>query len=135
MSIHCGFQKSSLTHRAELSGSTVHTPVSSFSGCGRFRRLIVQGIACTMSTHWAFQRSSLTPWADFSSFIVHTQCSVSGGIAAFADLSHKAWSAHFDRTSNESPCTKASKYHLHSICCGWRVGIVHSKSHKETPPR
>ena len=54
-------------------------------------------------------------------------------IAAFADLSHKAWGAHVDRTSKESPCTKASKYHLHSICYGWRVGIVYTHPHGDRP--
>ena len=54
-------------------------------------------------------------------------------IAAFADLSHKAWGAHVDRTSKESPCIKASKYHLHSICLGWRVGIVYTHPHGDRP--
>ena len=100
------------------------------SGSGRFRRLIVQIMECTMLR--LPEVIVNTTGRVFRFHRVHTSV-LFLGIAAFADLSHKAWGAHFDRTSKESPCTKASKYHLHSICLGWRVGIVYTHSLGDRP--
>ena len=50
-----------------------------------------------------------------------------------AAFTHNGRPSTHDRTSKELPCTRASKYHLHSICYGWRVGIVYTHPHDDRP--
>ena len=135
MSIHCGFHRSSLTQRAELSGSIVRTPMFSFSGYCRFRRLIVQGIECTMSIHWGFQRSSLTHRAGFSSSIVYTP------VFSFfwvLPLSLTYRSKHGVHTSIERATSHHALKHPSIICIpyvaggGWELCNRHTGSQPHT---